>query len=136
MCFCNNLETSWPKNYLFSNFCIQNRVIGINLSINISKLLKGAKIYQLGYFLLNLHIELKPSLAPQVPRCLSFCEPVVTTLRFRLDSIRYLIICVLSWSFIVNDSQLANDLLVCGGSKAECRGKLKLELKSSGIIPH
>ena len=43
-CFCNNLEISWPKHYLFSNFCIQNRFTGINIPINISKLLiKGPK---------------------------------------------------------------------------------------------
>ena len=39
---------------------------------------KGVKIYQIVQFLLNLPIELKPSLAPLVPWCLSFCDPVVT----------------------------------------------------------
>ena len=32
-------------------------------------------MYKIGYFLLNLPIELIPSLAPLVPRCLSFCNP-------------------------------------------------------------
>ena len=37
--FCNNLEINWPKHYLFSNFCTQNRFIGLNLPFNTSKLL-------------------------------------------------------------------------------------------------
>ena len=51
--------------------------MGINLPNNISKLLiKGPKYTISAMFLLNLPIELKPSLAPLVPRCLSFCNPV------------------------------------------------------------
>ena len=34
------------------------------------------QIYQLGYFLQNLPIEVQFSLATLVPRCLSFCDPV------------------------------------------------------------
>ena len=54
-------------------------------------LLKGPKYTKLVIGLLNLPIELKPSLAPLVPRCLSFCDPdslqldfvgVVWSLRF------------------------------------------------------
>ena len=37
--------------------------------------LKGAKIYKKRSFFANLPIELKPSLAPLEPRCLSFCDP-------------------------------------------------------------
>ena len=35
---------------------------------------KGSKSHKIGYFLPNLRIELKPSLAP---RCLSFCDPAL-----------------------------------------------------------
>ena len=36
---------------------------------------RGLKIYQICYWLVNLPIELKPSLAPPVPQCISFCNP-------------------------------------------------------------
>ena len=50
--------------------------MGLDLPFNISKLFKkGQKYTKIGQFLLNLPIELKPSLAPLVPRCLSFCDP-------------------------------------------------------------
>ena len=45
------LEINWPKHYSFSNFCTQNKLY---------KIAEGSKIYQVGYFLLNLRIELNP----------------------------------------------------------------------------
>ena len=53
--FCNNYREFWPKHYLFSNFCTQNRGIGFILPIKLLKLLKkGPRVTKWDILLINL----------------------------------------------------------------------------------